>query len=118
MRVLRIHRVKQTLHWIASRERLLHLLDEGKRRLVPMIGRTSGRTHARRRREARNRRRSVSTIVFAVLAVFFAVLSATTAQRVKQLAEVLEKSRKRLREAVTRTAVKGEAKRPISAEMS
>jgi hypothetical protein len=39
------------------------------------------------------------TVVFAVLAVFFAMLSATTAQRVKQLARELEETRKRLREA-------------------
>jgi translation initiation factor 2B subunit (eIF-2B alpha/beta/delta family) len=38
-------------------------------------------------------------VVFAVLAVFFAMLSATTAQRVKQLARELEETRKRLREA-------------------
>jgi septal ring factor EnvC (AmiA/AmiB activator) len=40
-----------------------------------------------------------STIVCALLAVSFAVLSATTAQRVQQLANELEEAKRRLQEA-------------------
>jgi septal ring factor EnvC (AmiA/AmiB activator) len=46
----------------------------------------------------------MSTVVFALLAVFFAVHSATTAQRAHQLANELEETKKRLREAETTTA--------------
>jgi len=43
-----------------------------------------------------------STIVFALLAVSFTVLSTTTAQRVRQLANELEEAKRRLQEAEER----------------
>lgn len=51
---------------------------------------------------ARGRRWSTSTIVFALLAVSFAVLSATAVQRVQQLANELEEAKRRFQEAEAR----------------